>query len=167
MRKNNVQNEIMEKIKNGALRDELETQYNKGTVTKVFNKLKNKETINITDKENEIENILRSLFILIDKSEGYEVNIKISKKIKNENPITTKVVKEVEKIENPFEIYNKFGSEECLKHLLKIKKKNLQNIIKQYFSLETKYRNKYSVEELSKYIIKEVERNMNIGEYFR
>lgn len=163
MKKITKVDEIIEKIKNGISRDELESEYNKGTVTKAYNKIQELKEVN-NRKEVEVKNIILDLFSSIDKSEEYEITINISKKIKN------KSIKENTKskvIENPFEMYNSLGKKEYLKKLNKTKGENLQRIIKKYFSLSKNEINKYTVDKLANYIISEVERNLNIGECFK
>lgn len=163
MKKITKVDEIIEKIKNGISRDELESEYNKGTVTKAYNKIQELKEVN-NRKEVEVKNIILDLFSSIDKSEEYEITINISKKIKN------KSIKENTKskaIENPFEMYNSLGKKEYLKKLNKTKSESLQRIIKKYFSLSKNEINKYTIDKLANYIINEVERNLNIGECFK
>lgn len=158
--------EIIEKIQNGALRDNLENEYSKGTVTKAYNKMKEIQGSNSNTKENEVKNIIRNLFASIDESEEYEINIKISRKTINKRK-STKERGKPEVIENPFEMYNSLGNKEYLKNLTKTKRDDLENIIKKYFSLNKKEMSKYTIKKLADYIISEVERNLNIGECFK
>ena len=75
--------EIIEKIKNGVSREKLEKEYNKGTLTKAYNKIQKVKGSNSNIKENEVKNIIRNLFSSIDELEEYEINITISRKIIN------------------------------------------------------------------------------------
>ena len=58
--------EIIEKIKNGVSREKLEKEYNKGTLTKAYNKIQKVKGSNSNIKENEVKNIIRNLFSSID-----------------------------------------------------------------------------------------------------
>lgn len=158
--------EIIQKIQNGVSRNKLENEYNKGTVTKAYNKFQETQGLSSDKKENQVKNILQNLFASIDESEEYEINIIISKKTTNKIK-STKEKKKLDIIENPFEIYNALGRDEYLNKLIKTKRDDLEKIIKKYFSLNKKEKSKYTIKKLADYIVSEVERNLNIGECFK
>ncbi len=158
--------EIIEKIKNGASRENLEKEYNKGTVTKAYKKMQKVQGSNSNIKENEIKNIILNLFSSIGELEEYEINITISRKTKNKSKARKESIKS-KVIENPFEMYNSLSRKEYLEKLIKTKREDLENIIKKYFSLNKKEMSNYTINKLANYIISEVERNLNIGECFK
>lgn len=158
--------EIIEKIKNGVSREKLEKEYNKGTLTKAYNKIQKVKGSNSNIKENEVKNIIRNLFSSIDELEEYEINITISRKIINKSKATKESGKS-KVIENPFDMYNNLSRKEYLEKLIKTKREDLENIIKKYFSLNKKEMSNYTINKLANYIISEVERNLNIGECFK
>lgn len=156
--------EIIEKINAGMSRAELESIYNKGTVTKAFNQISQADVPNDSNKEDKVEDILRSLFASIKESEEYEINIKITKKATAKSKVEKKN-KEI--IENPFELYNELGEKKYLRKLSRSKREDVEKVIKKYFTLKSKQMSKYTIEELAEYVINEVKRNFNIGQCFK
>lgn len=70
-----ILDQIVQELKNGASRDELNRNYNKGTVTKAIKRYEQEKS-----EENELQQLIKSIFNLIDKKSEYEIKINISKK---------------------------------------------------------------------------------------
>ncbi|NME81572.1 hypothetical protein [Clostridium sp. SM-530-WT-3G] len=174
--KKGIQFEIEEALLRGESRESLNLKYNKGTVTRVFNKLnKNKDDSNIDyntienkdycDKSIKLEKIINEMFNLLYPNNSYEIKINI--KFKDTN--IKKTVKEGidEEIINPFEIYNEENKVEMIDKLKEMNQQYLLNLIKKYFKYNGSKMKKLTVQELSEYIFSEVEKVVNLGQCFR
>ena len=160
MNKKGVLEEIRERLLKGENREDLNKEYKKVTVSRVYNKLE-KEGLIIESKEEsplfknnekEVLKLLKEVFSLINDGEEYKINITVSKKSIEE---TEKVLAENEVI-NPFTLYSKSNKDSMEKELKNKSKDSMINIIKKYFKYNNKML-KQPKDELAKYIYSEVE----------
>ncbi|WP_024615950.1 hypothetical protein [Clostridium sp. Ade.TY] len=170
MNKKGVLEEIRERLLKGENREDLNKEYKKVTVSRVYNKLE-KEGLIIESKEEsplfknnekEVLKLLKEVFSLINDGEEYKINITVSKKSIEE---TEKVLAENEVI-NPFTLYSKSNKDSMEKELKNKSKDSMINIIKKYFKYNNKML-KQPKDELAKYIYSEVEKVLNIGKCFK
>lgn len=170
MNKKGVLEEIRERLLKGENREDLNKEYKKVTVSRVYNKLE-KEGLIIESKEEstlfknnekEVLKLLKEAFSLINDGEEYKINITVSKKSIEE---TEKVLAENEVI-NPFTLYSKSNKDSMEKELKNKSKDSMINIIKKYFKYNNKML-KQPKDELAKYIYSEVEKVLNIGKCFK
>lgn len=166
-----VIDKIIEEINNGVSREVLEKTYNKGTVTKAYNKIQDtvneeKKEIKEESNENEIEKLLRRIFSVIKVDEEYEIKISIKKNSlsSNKKQIEVKTIKEVE---NPFDSIYKLREDAYLNKLNSFKRDELVAVIKKYFKFNKKKMDNLSIKELSNYIVLETKKVLNIGECFK
>lgn len=157
-----ILDQIVQELKNGASRDELNRNYNKGTVTKAIKRYEQEKS-----EENELQQLIKSIFNLIDKKSEYEIKINISKKVVPRNVVSKKIEDEPKIVQNPFELYSELGAEKYLSKLKCSHREELIEIIKKYFNMRKKNYETITVEELSKYIITKTEKIMNIGNCFK
>lgn len=157
-----ILDQIVQELKNGASRDELNRNYNKGTVTKAIKRYEQEKS-----EENELQQLIKSIFNLIDKKSEYEIKINISKKVVPRNVVSKKIEDEPKIVQNPFELYSELGAEKYLSKLKCSHREELIEIIKKYFNMRKKNYDTITVEELSKYIITKTEKIMNIGNCFK
>lgn len=171
MKDKGIKIQIEEQLLNGVSREILNTKYNKGTVTRVYNKLNNegllskKEELVIKKDEENIEkqvlDLLKSIVKIVNNTGEYVINISVSKK--NESKTNYKL-----DILNPFEIYGSMEKEEMIKYLINYDEKYLKAILKKHFTYDKKELDKItSLEELIGNIIFNVERTIKIGDSFR
>ncbi|WP_300379918.1 hypothetical protein [Clostridium sp.] len=164
-------NGILDKVRNafltGESRDNLNKIYNKGTVTKVYNKLiKNNEldiNTNSDDskvKEEKISSLIQEILLLADKNKEYTFTIKIK-----ENKLENK--KSVDLI-NPFKLAGEVNTDK-MKEILNGKDvEYIKNVIKKHLKYNNKKLNSLDTkEELIDYIIKSIKKTTSIGESFR
>lgn len=170
MNKKGVLEEIRERLLKGENREDLNKEYKKVTVSRVYNKLE-KEGLIIESKEEsplfknnekEVLKLIKEAFSLINDGEEYKINITVSKKSIEE---TEKVLAENEVI-NPFTLYSKSNKDSMEKELKNKSKDSMINIIKKYFKYNNKML-KQPKDELAKYIYSEVEKVLNIGKCFK
>ncbi len=170
MNKKGVLEEIRERLLKGENREDLNKEYKKVTVSRVYNKLE-KEGLIIESKEEsplfknnekEVLKLIKEAFSLINDGEEYKINITVSKKSIEE---TEKVLVENEVI-NPFTLYSKSNKDSMEKELKNKSKDSMINIIKKYFKYNNKML-KQPKDELAKYIYSEVEKVLNIGKCFK
>lgn len=161
--------EIKERLLNGEKREDLNNEYNKSTVSRVYNKLEKEGLLKIgeeesfyNNKEKDILNLLKEALNLINDGEEYKIDISISKKNMKD---LKKITYENEMI-NPFILYNNSSKELMEKELKSKSKDSMICIIKKYFKYNNKMLKK-SKDELAKYICLEVEKVLNIGKCFK
>lgn len=161
--------EIKERLLNGEKREDLNNEYNKSTVSRVYNKLEKEGLLKIgeeesfyNNKEKDILNLLKEALNLINDGEEYKIDISISKK----NMKDLKKITDENEMINPFILYNNSSKELMEKELKSKSKDSMICIIKKYFKYNNKMLKK-SKDELAKYICLEVEKVLNIGKCFK
>lgn len=169
MSRKGVLDEIKERLLNGEKREDLNNEYNKSTVSRVYNKLEKEGLLKIgeeegiyNNKEEDILNLLKEALNLINDGEEYKIDISISKK----NMKNLKKITDENEMINPFVLYNNSSKELMEKELKSKSKDSMICIIKKYFKYNNKMLKK-SKDELAKYICLEVEKVLNIGKCFK
>lgn len=169
MSRKGVLDEIKERLLNGEKREDLNNEYNKSTVSRVYNKLEKEGLLKIgeeegiyNNKEEDILNLLKEVLNLINDGEEYKIDISISKK----NMKNLKKITDENEMINPFVLYNNSSKELMEKELKSKSKDSMICIIKKYFKYNNKMLKK-SKDELAKYICLEVEKVLNIGKCFK
>ncbi|WP_430839748.1 hypothetical protein [Clostridium nigeriense] len=167
MKGSGILNEVRTALLAGESREYLNKIYNKGTVTKVYNKLiKNNELDtnnsldNPKDKEVKITNLIQEILLLVDKNKEYSVTIKI-KEDKIEN-------KKNEDLINPFKLAGEVNIDKMKEVLNDKDNEYIKSVIKKHLKYNTKKLNSLNTkEELIEYIIKSIKKATSIGESFR
>ncbi len=169
MSRKGILDEIKERLLNGEKREDLNNEYNKSTVSRVYNKLEKEGLLKIgeeegiyNNKEEDILNLLKEALNLINDGEEYKIDISISKK----NMKNLKKITDENEMINPFVLYNNSSKELMEKELKSKSKDSMICIIKKYFKYNNKMLKK-SKDELAKYICLEVEKVLNIGKCFK
>lgn len=169
MSRKGILDEIKERLLNGEKREDLNNEYNKSTVSRVYNKLEKEGLLKIgeeessyNNKEKDILNLLKEALNLINDGEEYKIDISISKK----NMKDLKKITDENEMINPFILYNNSSKELMEKELKSKSKDSMICIIKKYFKYNNKMLKK-SKDELAKYICLEVEKVLNIGKCFK
>lgn len=133
MRSKGVKSEIEKELLKGVTREILNTKFNKGTVTQVYNKLNNegllleKEVVSIerNNKEESIEkqvlNLVTNIIDIISDTGEYIINISVNKKVVDKDKHKYIVL-------NPFKLYGDVGKEAMIKELLKYDVKYLKEV---------------------------------------
>jgi len=167
MKGSGILDEVRTALLAGENREYLNKIYNKGTVTKVYNKLiKNNELDtnssldNPKDKEVKITNLIQEILLLVDKNKEYSVTIKI-KEDKIEN-------KKNEDLINPFKLAGEVSIDKMKEILNDKDNEYIKGVIKKHLKYNTKKLNSLNTkEELIEYIIKSIKKATSIGESFR
>lgn len=172
MKSTGIKIQIKEELLKGVSRQILNTKYNKGTVTQVYNKLNNEGSLpnkevliqKNNDEENiekQVLNLLKNIIDIISDTGDYIININVKKKIEKKSNYEVDVL-------NPFELYGNLGKESMIESLINYDEKYLKAILKKHFTYDKKELNKIiSVKELVDNIIFNVERTIKIGDSFR
>lgn len=173
MRSKGVKSEIEKELLKGVTREILNTKFNKGTVTQVYNKLNNEGllsksevvSINVNNKEESIEkqvlNLVTNIIDIISDTGEYIINISVNKKVVDKDKHKYIVL-------NPFKLYGDVGKEAMIKELLKYDAKYLKEVLKKHFTYDKNEIKKInSIEELINIIILNIERTVKIGDSFR
>ena len=141
MRSKGVKSEIEKELLKGVTREILNTKFNKGTVTQVYNKLNNEGllsksevvSINVNNKEESIEkqvlNLVTNIIDIISDTGEYIINISVNKKVVDKDKHKYKVL-------NPFKLYGDVGKEAMIKELLKYDAKYLKEVLKKHFMIK-------------------------------
>ena len=173
MKGKGVKIEIEKELLKGVTREILNTKFNKGTVTQVYNRL-NKEgllpksevvSINGINKEESIEkqvsNLFMSIIDIVSDTGEYIINISVNKKVVDKDKKKYIVL-------NPFQLYGDVGKEAMIKELLKYDAKYLKEVLKKHFTYDkTEIKKVNSIEALINIIVLNIERTMKIGDSFR
>lgn len=162
-----VKQQIEEKLLNGENREVLNNEFNKGTVTTVYNKLiidgklpvQSNKVENITI-EKEVVTLIENIIKIIDNTGEYVIEISVNKKLR-------KNIDQIKYI-NPFKLYGESGKMVAIEKLSQFDIVYLKGIIKNHFNYDRKELDKInSVEALVNNIIGNIERTMKIGDSFR
>lgn len=166
MKRNNIKDEILLKLRAGVTREELNEKYNKGTVTKAYNEYL-LEINSVKVKGETIEELFKKIFNIVDKDGQYDITIKINKRLKN-SVNNDELNKKEESLLNPYDIYYKSGKEKFIDELESKDIEYLIKVTKKYFSDSSGkiYREK-DKNKIIKYINGSLERLLNIGQSFR
>lgn len=167
MKGNGILDEVRTALLAGESREYLNRIYNKGTITRVYNKLIKNNELDINNslddfksKEEKITSLIQEILLLADKNKEYTFTIKIK-----ENKLENK--KSVDLI-NPFKLAGEVSTDK-MKEILNDKDvEYIKRIIKKHLKYNSKKLNSLNTkEELIDYIIKSIEKTTSIGESFR
>lgn len=161
MAKKSIIDEIIEKLKSGVSREELEKTYKKGTITKAENKLKKENSsedvgefknLDIKKYQEDLTNCLKEIINEIDKN--IECTITIDLKRKNDYNFG----------DNIYQDYSNLGKEK-FKDKIRVWEKDK---LKQYITKKLDYEvdKAMNKNELIDFICNRIENALNIGKAF-
>lgn len=161
MAKKSIIDEIIEKLKSGVSREELEKTYKKGTITKAENKLKKENSsedvgefknLDIKKYQEDLTNCLKEIINEIDKN--IECTITIDLKRKNDYNFG----------DNIYQDYSNLGKEK-FKDKIRVWEKDK---LKQYITKKLDYEvdKTMNKNELIDFICNRIENALNIGKAF-
>lgn len=167
MKSSGILDEVRIALLAGESREYLNKIYNKGTVTRVYNKLIKNNELDINNslddfksKEEKITSLIQEILLLADKNKEYTFTIKIK-----ENKLENK--KSVDLI-NPFKLAGEVSADKMKEILNDKDNEYIKSVIKKHLKYNSKKLNSLNTkEELIDYIIKSIKKTTSIGESFR
>lgn len=171
MKSKGVINEILSQLIDGVTREELNRNYNPASVTKAYNKYRekaDKQSANDEIAEESIEELFKKIFKIVDKEGEYEVTIKISTKEKKKPGFNRSPCEKEAILINPYDVFYKSGKDEFINELKSKDVDYLMIIAKRYFSDRSgKIYKEKNKEKIIDYIVSSMEKLLNIGKSFR